>query len=96
MQRSATCEVTVLDENESPLSGARVGFSNPVSWFYGIQSINIGSVIDRLSIIRNELKMGAPTDVGKLRTEQLNASTAGQRSHRCTRNCCRAEFACRH
>ena len=97
MQRSATCEVTVLDQNESPLPGARVDFSYPVSWFYGIQSINIGSVIDRLSIIRNELRMGAPTDVGKLRTEQRNASTARyQRIHRCTRNCCRTEFACRH
>ena len=76
MQRSATCEVTVLDQNETPLPGAGVDFAYPVSWFYGIQSIKLSGIIDRLSIIRNEQKIRT-TDVGKLRAEQQNALTAG-------------------
>ena len=58
MVRTAIYEVTVLDENDRPLPGARVGHW-PNVLFYGSGNYLLGLGIDRLTRIRTQLGVGA-------------------------------------
>jgi hypothetical protein len=76
MTRTATYEVNVLDENDRPIPGARVGYS-PNVLFYGSGNMLLGVGVDRLTQIRTELRAGMHQDssVDKEHTEQLHEWT---------------------
>ena len=57
MVRTASYEVTVLDENDRPVPGARVGHW-PNVLFYGSNNYLLGMGIDRLTRIRTQLDAG--------------------------------------
>ena len=59
MQRTATCEVTVLDEFGKGIAGAVVAFA-PNQVIYGSGSQTLGAGADRLTSIRAEMKSGMP------------------------------------
>ena len=77
MARTATYEVTVLDENDRPIPGARGGYS-PNVLFYGSGNSLLGVGIDRLTSIRTELGAGVHQEpvVDKQITDQLHEWTA--------------------
>ena len=61
MQPTASCEVTLLDDNDHPLPGVDVHFW-PNQYFSELGSSYAGAGIDRLASIRTELKTGQRQD----------------------------------
>jgi beta-lactamase regulating signal transducer with metallopeptidase domain len=75
MLRTATCEVTVTDENGRPLEGASVDFW-PNQLFYNVGSNIVGSGSDEMELIRQQLA----TKEHRADPEHLNFTTTSKYS----------------
>jgi beta-lactamase regulating signal transducer with metallopeptidase domain/protocatechuate 3,4-dioxygenase beta subunit len=78
MQPTASCEITVLDDNDQPLPGVDVNFW-PNQYFSELGSSYAGAGIDRLASIRTELKTGQRQDTILANERLANADEISKR-----------------
>ena len=74
MDPTATCEVTVVDENKSPIANADVEFW-PNEYFFGSGSSILGVGRNTIEEIRAELKSGKPEKPQFIRDSRYSAKT---------------------
>jgi len=69
MEPTATCEVTVVDQNNQPIEGAQVAFW-PSEFFFHSGSTIVGQGWDSLTLVRDELNSGVHKDVRSFRPQK--------------------------
>lgn len=62
MERTADCEVTVVNESGQPIADAKVWFSPQQQWFHDASSRQLGSTVDSLNALQSVFQSGVRSE----------------------------------